>query len=70
VFVKNELLLRDLYVACCSNGENRLTVQRRQFWKGRFAEFSSMNGVGEECPDSAGEADLSMAKVGKRYHAA
>jgi hypothetical protein len=29
-----------------------------------------MNGVGGECPDSAGEADLSMAKVGERYHAA
>jgi hypothetical protein len=29
-----------------------------------------MNGVGEECPDSAGEADLAMAKVGERYHAA
>jgi hypothetical protein len=49
-------------------GESRLTVQRWQFWKGRFAEFSAMDGVGEECRKSAVEVVVSMTKVRERYH--
>jgi hypothetical protein len=49
--------------------ENRLTVQRWQFWKSKFAEFSSMDGVGEECRESAGEAVTSMEKVVEWFYA-
>jgi hypothetical protein len=36
--------------------------------RGRFAEFFSMDSVGEECRKLAGEAVVSMTKVEERYH--
>lgn len=44
-------------------GERKLSIQRWQFWKERFAHFSTMDEVGEDCRRSAAEASLSMARA-------
>lgn len=44
-------------------GDNRLTIERWNFWKARFREFATIGGVGEGCKIAAGEAFISMVRV-------
>lgn len=45
------------------HGARELSLERWKFWETRFAEFSSMDGVGENCQRVAAEGNASMARA-------